>query len=306
MVEVILHKIPVPLNNVEVGEPVPAPIFVKMHSAYILFRVTGDTISSEDIDRLTFRKVNELYINEKDEVGFSGWLKKDVPADTSPVGVVKTETKRALLDIFQNGINDQNIKQAVASSKSMATQMLKNPYVGKALAQLRKNGSGIVDHSVNVGVLSTYLGMQMGYTQQVILSNLSMGGILHDIGKSAIDIKESDTDEEVDEKLKEHPTLGAKLAEELHSIPEEVKLIISMHHENYDGSGYPKGLKKIDIFDLAKIVSIANKFDRLVSNSSGDLAERQKRAITDIGSTYQHEFNPTKLGKALKILSMGV
>jgi response regulator RpfG family c-di-GMP phosphodiesterase len=61
-----------------------------------------------------------------------------------------------------------------------------------------------------------------------------------------------------------------------------------------------------EIYDLAKIVAIANTFDELVSSDSGPLADRQKNAIAQLEGPLAHKFDPMKLQKALKVLTLGV
>jgi HD-GYP domain-containing protein (c-di-GMP phosphodiesterase class II) len=85
-----------------------------------------------------------------------------------------------------------------------------------------------------------------------------------------------------------------------------VKMIVAQHHEAYDGTGFPKKLRGGVIYDLARIVSIANVFDELVADGQGNLVERQRAAVKQLDGTMYKKFDPQKLEKALKILKLGI
>ncbi|MEK6623431.1 MAG: HD domain-containing phosphohydrolase, partial [Bdellovibrionota bacterium] len=74
------------------------------------------------------------------------------------------------------------------------------------------------------------------------------------------------------------------------------------HHERQDGTGYPKGLKGNKIYDLTKIISIANIFDNQVMNSEGDIKGRQMKAFRVLENDPGKMFDPKILGKCLRAL----
>jgi putative nucleotidyltransferase with HDIG domain len=159
---------------------------------------------------------------------------------------------------------------------------------------------------VNVSVLGVYLAMQMGYSHVVILQHVGMGGLLHDIGKPRIAIGDGDSKDVIEKKLEAHPDEGLKLIEQQQKVPNEVKMIIAQHHERHNGTGFPKKLRGNGIYDLARIVSIANVFDELVADGKGLLVERQRAAIKRLDEDLYGWFDPQKLEKSLKILKLGV
>ena len=93
-----------------------------------------------------------------------------------------------------------------------------------------------------------------------------IGALLHDIGKFGIDERLFSTiirqGEREDEFVKFHPEVGARMVQSL-ALPPAVSEIIRHHHERYDGSGYPDGLKGDAIPYLARLVGLANAFDEL-------------------------------------------
>jgi len=95
---------------------------------------------------------------------------------------------------------------------------------------------------------------------------LAIGAFLHDIGRVGIDeqatTRPGGLGYQTRDLLQRHPEIGARMVLPLR-LPAEVGQIISYHHEQYDGSGYPYGLQGDGIPRLARIVGIAQAFDHL-------------------------------------------
>lgn len=307
--------ISVALTDIIVGEELPAPLYIYLDFRFITFRAAGDRVDRITFDRLQFKKVKTLFIQEADRDRFFAWAQKQIeglsPSEfqsetPSSLSKVRQDTYRRTLDIFQANHPDKMVQKTVTASKKLVLEVMKVPYALQSLSILQTYSRGTVDHSVNVSVLSVYLAMHMGYTHNVILQHVGMGGLLHDVGKTLVPILDSDTKEDIEEKMKDHPLLGLKILENQASVPKEVKMIIAQHHEHYDGTGYPKGLRGGQVYDLARIVSIANAFDELVGETQGSLLERQKYAMKMLEERDASNFDPNKLNKALKILKFGV
>jgi putative nucleotidyltransferase with HDIG domain len=304
----------VSLHDVLVGELLPCSIYVYLNFRFITFRSQGDTIDRTAYDRLEFKKVKNLFVSERDRPSFEAWISTKRAAEPrveykpehQKFREVREDVHRKMLDIFQSNHPDRIIAQTLSESRKLVDEVIKVPYAVKSLAMLQNYSRGTVDHSVNVSVLSVYLAMQMGYSHNLILQHVGTGGLLHDLGKPRVDLDDSDKPEEVAEKMKQHPVLGLKFLESQSQVPNEVKLIVSQHHECHDGTGYPKKLRGSGIYDLARIVSIANVFDEIVGEGHGTLIERQRAAIVQLDQVLYKKFDPQKLEKALKILKLGV
>jgi putative nucleotidyltransferase with HDIG domain len=308
--------ISVELQDILVGEPLPVPLYVYIDFRFITYRAEGDSLDRKSFDRLQFRKIRNLFVLRKDHPSYLKWVEKfkkeaqkipPLAKENRDFWFIRDDVARRTLDIFQSEHPDKIVAQTIVASKRLVSEVMKFPFASTSLSQLQTFSKGTVDHSVNVSILSVYLAMQMGYTHTLILQHIGMGGLLHDIGKGKVDIKESDSPEEFEKKMKEHATLGARLIDGQSKVPKEVKMIIEQHHEAHDGTGYPKKLRgSTAIYDLARIVSIANVFDELVAEGQGSLVERQKSAILKLDQNLFKKFDPQKLEKALKILKLGI
>ncbi len=123
-------------------------------------------------------------------------------------------------------------------------------------------------HSINVSLIAFTLGQWLGFEENQ-LKELAVAGLIHDIGKTEIDIniinKPGALDKKELEIIRGHALSGFRTIEK-QDIPYNVKMAVLMHHERYDGSGYPLGAKNDQISDYAKIVAIADIYDAMTSN----------------------------------------
>ena len=126
---------------------------------------------------------------------------------------------------------------------------------------------------------------------------------LHDIGKVAIDdriLNAHDLTPEQTAILHTHPILGAQMLENLSQYQDEplVKFALQIcrwHHERWDGSGFPDGLKGDSIPIAAQVVALADAYDGLVGKGDKHLALPQAQAIAELEAGTYGAFNPLLL-----------
>ena len=125
----------------------------------------------------------------------------------------------------------------------------------------------LLNHCSRVSFYATLLANRMHLTVEEQKS-LALGAFLHDIGKIGPEPYQFADDEITLSALspgnRRHPEQGARLVLPL-GLPAEVGQIIAYHHERWDGTGYPLGLQEKGIPLLARIVSLAQKFDHLTA-----------------------------------------
>jgi len=100
------------------------------------------------------------------------------------------------------------------------------------------------------------------------LAALARGGVLHDVGKigipDAVLLKHGRLTQAEFELVKQHTVIGDRLCGELRSL-RKVRPIVRSHHERYDGSGYPDGLRGDAIPLLAQVIGVVDVFDALTT-----------------------------------------
>jgi putative two-component system response regulator len=134
----------------------------------------------------------------------------------------------------------------------------------------------------------------LGWTT-IEINNLRFGSILHDIGKINIaeDILNKDgslTDEEWVE-MRKHPEMGAELVKGIHYLDPAVPVIL-YHHERWNGSGYPHGLKEEKIPLSARIVAIADSFDAMTTERPYRKERTPKQAFNEVISGRGIQYDP--------------
>jgi putative nucleotidyltransferase with HDIG domain len=149
-------------------------------------------------------------------------------------------------------------------------------------------------HSMRVSRLTCLLGEEIGLSGQQ-LKALERGALLHDIGKIGI----SDTvlhkpgkltDEEW-KVMRIHPDIGARIVEGIPFLQDTLP-VIRYHHERWDGSGYPMGLKANEIPIPARIFAIADVFDALTSKRAYRKKSSAEEAIQYIKEQAGILFDP--------------
>ena len=163
------------------------------------------------------------------------------------------------------------------------------------------------EHSSRVTGISMIIGKQLGCSVEE-LDILNFAGHLHDIGKIGIrdDILLKPgrlTDEEFD-KIKEHPTIGASILEQM-GFWEKERQIIRCHHERYDGTGYPDGLKQEQIPLLARILSVADVYDAMASDRAYRKRMEEEVILKIISEGTGSQFDPDVVAAFMEAYNQG-
>jgi putative two-component system response regulator len=123
-------------------------------------------------------------------------------------------------------------------------------------------------HSERVVTFSLRLGHELGL-DKAQMTALEFGSLLHDIGKigvpDAILRKPAKLDEEEWARMREHPLHGQQILREIEFL-EGAARVVAQHHERWDGTGYPFGLRGGEIDLNARIFSVADAFDAIISD----------------------------------------
>lgn len=156
---------------------------------------------------------------------------------------------------------DQSVQQTIQ-------KIVSNKELLNSLIDLRVYDEYTYAHSSNVMSLALVVGTAMGYPPEV-LRMLGIGALLHDVGKSlvpeAILHKPGKLTEEEFNIMATHPANGIMLLSGYGWANAEIKNIVFQHHEKWDGSGYPMKLSGQAISEFARIVSVVDVYDALIS-----------------------------------------
>ena len=154
-------------------------------------------------------------------------------------------------------------------------------------------------HSVKVSAYATLLAKKIGLSITEI-EQTRLASILHDIGKIGIKeeilLKKSGLTKSEYNEIKKHSEIGAEILKPIKAMHEAIPLI-RHHHENYDGTGYPDGLKGHKIPAIARIIAIADVFDALTNKRAYRNAYSIKKALEIMEAEKGKKFDPLFLEK---------
>lgn len=149
-------------------------------------------------------------------------------------------------------------------------------------------------HSRRVSQLCEGMGNALGLTDDKI-KELKTVGLLHDIGKIAIEEKilnkPGKLTEEEWEEIKKHPEIGYRILSTVNDLSEMAEFVLA-HHERWDGRGYPKGLQGTDIPLQSCIISIVDAYDAMISERSYRNPLPKEVAIQELRNNAGTQFNP--------------
>lgn len=149
-------------------------------------------------------------------------------------------------------------------------------------------------HRYRVAFLAEAFARYLEYPQS--LCNLMFeGGLFHDMGKEKVSkdllYKKDPLTSEEFQQIKQHVVLATEV-EPFESFSVEVKFMILQHHEKFDGTGYPLGLKAHEIHPFAQIIALCDVFDALTSPRSYHQARTKQATIELIQQQSGTHFNP--------------
>ena len=149
-------------------------------------------------------------------------------------------------------------------------------------------------HSDRVSKLSMRLAKEMGLEAEQ-LNTLQWAAILHDLGKigtpETILNKDGRLSDNEFDAIKAHPQKGAEILKPIPQLSEALPAI-RHHHERYDGSGYPDGLKGDDIPLLARIIGVADTYDAITSDRAYRAAQSHEKAMAIIADVAGVQLDP--------------
>ncbi len=161
------------------------------------------------------------------------------------------------------------------------------------------------EHAQRVSQLSVAIGKAL-HASPSELSRLKQAGFLHDLGKIVLSdtilTKSTALTDEERQKLKEHPVVGYRIANLAPQTMEGAEYILS-HHENWDGTGYPKGVQGENIPREDRIIALAESYDRLINGTPYQQALAPGATLEEIKRNAGKKFDPEMVRVFLEMLN---
>jgi putative nucleotidyltransferase with HDIG domain len=223
-------------------------------------------------------------LNKRDEGGFTA---ADVEifealAQHAAVAMERTRLYRQINEMFTNAI--------AALAEAMEA---KDPYTR--------------GHTRRVTAVSAAIAEEMGLRPEQV-ARIRTAGLLHDIGKIGMPDhilhKPGQVTEAEVEVIRRHPLDGARILNPLHHLRDVIPGVAE-HHERYDGSGYPRGLRGEEISLAGRIIAVADVFDAMTSNRPYRRALPVETAVKELRSQAGRQFDPQVMAAFVRVWEQG-
>ncbi|MDP4097927.1 HD-GYP domain-containing protein [Paenibacillus sp. P96] len=232
----------------------------------------GTTLRHEDISKLLMHNIEYIDIESSASKSLYGFAPdKPVPAESlAHVVPLFTDAIDGVEAMFLSAsasgqFNSHRVDELFGP---IVNELANQKDVVSMLLMLDQGDEYTYNHSLEVGVLSYYIALWLGYSQEEAYA-AGKAGYLHDIGKCMIPAhilnKPSKLTEEEFREVKKHTQYGYDIIQS--STTDEVSAIVALqHHERENGTGYPHGLFKEDIHPFAQITAVADVYSAMTSN----------------------------------------
>lgn len=125
--------------------------------------------------------------------------------------------------------------------------------------------------------------------------NLYQAALLHDVGKLGISgrilFKKGSLNHYEWEQIKKHPVMGSRFLMK-NGFDDKIVRAVLCHHERFDGSGYPEGIKGLDIDLFARVISVADAFDSMVNMRPYRKPRSFEKAVNELIKGIGKQFDP--------------
>jgi HD-GYP domain-containing protein (c-di-GMP phosphodiesterase class II) len=185
--------------------------------------------------------------------------------------VIRTHFRRMMDDAnkkkaVQAGMLSKDFKQILSM---MIDDLSKHKDAMIMLTTMQITDHYLFQHSMNVCIYSTLLGLASGYNRDELMT-MGLGALLHDIGKTKVDLqalkKPGKLTTEEFEEIKKHAMLGFQILKDEPNIPLLSAHCALQHHERLDGSGYPRGIHGVDIHEYARWIGLVDAYDAMTTH----------------------------------------
>jgi diguanylate cyclase (GGDEF)-like protein/PAS domain S-box-containing protein/putative nucleotidyltransferase with HDIG domain len=200
----------------------------------------------------------------------------------------KTEAEQDIMQVLKNA--EDNMYQ----HKLIENRSLRSNIIDTILNTLHEKNAREERHSKRVSEVCQKIGREMNLSE-IDIRKLKVAGLLHDIGKIAIEEHILNKPGKLTEleygEIKRHPDIGYRILASSYDMLDLAESVWA-HHERWDGRGYPKGLREEEIPILARIISLADSYDAMSSGRPYKCAMDVEEIILEIKNNAGTQFDP--------------
>lgn len=201
---------------------------------------------------------------------------------------IKTKDSQSIVEVVSNAENHMYRRKLYerSSIRSKTIDLIMNTLFEKSNREAM--------HSNRVSLICQALASNMHFSKDAV-NQMKIAGLIHDIGKIGVDEnilnKPGRLTIEERRNIERHPEIGWKILSSANEFSELAQFVLD-HHEHWDGTGYPNGLKAEAIPIEARIISVADAYDAMTSERSYKKGMSQDEAIIELKRCSGTQFDP--------------
>jgi HD-GYP domain-containing protein (c-di-GMP phosphodiesterase class II) len=271
--------------------PLAADIYIRLSSTkYLKLFREGDRFDDVDYRRyLVEKKLEYLYLRTSDCAEFISKFKFELLKllqtqfqDTAESLEVSETVHETIQELVQKIGPSKEVQDLVKSSVQLTMKTIaKSRGLQDLLARIQADKTRyLASHSFLLSSVASVVAAGMEWGSEVTLFKLNLAALLHDIPimnqalasvqtLAELEARKEEFTEEECKAFKMHPIAGAEIAKRFHEVPPDVDTIIIQHHEQPDGSGFPRGLSQSYISPLGAVFIAAHDLVSAVFASEG-------------------------------------
>jgi hypothetical protein len=252
----------------------------KPESPALLFREAGARVDEETLKELQEMRADVLHVRRRDAGACLEYVEQHLPAVMAHAKLpsrheaewVYAVACRAMVALFAHPTESVSYERIAAVIGALGTCIRRSPGAAWAMLASGPPGYDTPVHSVNVSILLTDAAQHLlDVDDRDLLGLVALGGALHDVGMCTVSRRilykpQALTPAEFAQ-VRRHPTRGLKITHPYVGGLRVVERIISQHHEEAAGSGYPEGIAGDEIDRFARLAHLADTFDALTNRT---------------------------------------
>lgn len=301
--------IAVPIEHLPLDKVLPYSLHIRIDEKLIAFRKVSDVLTSERTSSLGQKGVQYLYVPKAEWNQYVQSLEQDLSflEDESMSEESAALSAKSLLFAYVRAMeegeaaSENSLQKLEQMTKRLSKAISKEiALAGKLLRRYNDPALYFANHALNTCIFSTAIGIKYGL-KGADLQELAFAACVANIGLMKVPrellLKPSEPTSEEWKLLRQHPVDGETVLR-LCLVSPRVCEAVGQHHERYDGSGYPKGLKGNQISLFARIIAIAEQFSAKTSVRPWAPALPADKAISEIKAE-AGRFDPQLLNMSL-------
>ncbi len=199
---------------------------------------------------------------------------------------------KRIFELFLQGYYDDAILKLQSLVTILRNEIYKNLHRSDKGSKVRFLGEYELCHPLNVTIISGLIARKLEFAPKSI-DDLLLSALLHDIGKLKVDFQGGSAILTMNEdEIREHTILGYRMIKDTFGLSETIAKVALEHHENNDGSGYPRGLSNDFISEFAQIINVANYYDNLAGNRTHIPISNNREALREMLNIGTSRFSP--------------